>query len=76
MQKRKFCITCPDTLFVESVPVPHEHGRHYVIVSQPKHTGTHYVTHRSDQMQKHKFGTTSPNECFVESIPGLPEHEK
>jgi hypothetical protein len=76
MQKHKSGITCPNALFVESVPVPHEHERHCVIVSQPGCTETHYVTHRSHQMQKYEFGVTCPNAGFVESILGPPEHEK
>jgi hypothetical protein len=68
VQKHMFSITCPDALFVESVPVPPEHVKYYVDVSRPILTGIHYVTSRSYRMQKHTFGVTCPATLFVESI--------
>jgi hypothetical protein len=76
MQKHKFDVTCPITLFLESVQEPHEHAKWCVNVSCPERTGMHYVTRRYHWMQKHKFGVTSPDALFVESVPVPPEQEK
>jgi hypothetical protein len=53
MQKYKFSVTCPGTLFMESAPVPPEHENLCVDILQLGCTGMHYVTHRSHRMQKH-----------------------
>jgi hypothetical protein len=81
MQKHKFAATCPDALFVESVPVPPELEKHYVDILQPLRTGMHYVIHRYHRMQKHKFGVTCPGLLFMEialrnPLPHTPDHEK
>jgi hypothetical protein len=77
MQKLKFSITCPDTLFMESIrTVPPKSYKQRGNVSNPWCTGMHYVTHISHRMQKHKFGITHPIVLSVESIPVPPEHEK
>jgi hypothetical protein len=47
MQKQKFDITCPDALFVKSIPVPPDHEKECVDVSRAGCTGMHYVSHRS-----------------------------
>jgi hypothetical protein len=47
MQKHKFGITCPDVLFVESVPVPLEQEKRCIDVSRPGRTGINYVTCRA-----------------------------
>jgi hypothetical protein len=54
IQKHKFDVTCPDALFVESVPVP------------PEHLGMHYTTRKSHRMQKHKFTAMCPSTLFLE----------
>jgi hypothetical protein len=74
--KHKIGITCPAELFVESVPVPHEHEKYYINVSRPGCTRMHYGTHISHRMQKHKFDVTCPNALFIETAPVPPEHEK
>jgi hypothetical protein len=76
MPKHKFGVTCPDTFFVESIPVPPEYDKNCITISPPGHTGINYVTHRSHQTQKHKFSVACPIALFVESIPLPPEHEK
>jgi hypothetical protein len=76
MEKHKFGITCPDTLFVESVPVPPKHEKACVIVSWHGRTRMHYLTHISHCMQKHKFGVTCPIALFMETALGPPEQEK
>jgi hypothetical protein len=60
MLKHKFGITCPDALFVESVPVTSENDKKCVDVLRPGCIGMNYVTHRAHRMQKYKFGVTCP----------------
>jgi hypothetical protein len=67
MQNHKFSVTCPDTLFVKSLPVPPEHKNKCIDVSHPGRTGMHYVAHISDRIQKHKFGVTCPDMLFLTS---------
>jgi hypothetical protein len=76
MQKHKFSITSPITLFVESKLVPPKHEKYCVDVSHHERTGMHYVTRSSHRMQKHKFGITCPSVLFVESVPVSPKNEK
>jgi hypothetical protein len=76
MQKQKFNATCPNTSFVESVPVPPEHEKLCVDISHLGRTGVHYVTRRSHRMQKNKFGTTCLEMLFVKAVPVPPKHEK
>jgi hypothetical protein len=47
-----------------------------IIVSHPRHTGMHYVTHRSHRMQKNRFGVLCPGVLFMEIAPSPPEHGK
>jgi hypothetical protein len=65
-QKDKFGITCPDTLFVEFVPVLIEHEKYCVDVSRPRCNRMHFVTRVTHQMQKHKFGITCSCAVFVD----------
>jgi hypothetical protein len=44
MQKQKFNVTRPITIFVESVPVPPKHENLCVDISSLGRTGVHYVT--------------------------------
>jgi hypothetical protein len=76
MQKQKFSITCPEALFVKSIPAPTELAKNCVDDSLSGSTKMHYVTRRSNRMQKQKFSVTCPNEIFVDSVPVPPEHEK
>jgi hypothetical protein len=73
MQKHKFGVTCPDVLFIKSIPVPPEHQKYCVDVS---HTGMHYMTHRSLRIKIHMFSVTCPGGLFVESVLVRPEHER
>jgi hypothetical protein len=66
-QKHKFGLTCPNTLFVESVSVLPENYKQRVDISHPGRTRMHYVTHKSHQTQKQKFGVMCPDALFVES---------
>jgi hypothetical protein len=65
-EKHKFSVTCPESLFVESVPVPSEHEKYCVDISRIGRTRTDYVTHISHQMQKHKIHVMCPNTLLVE----------
>jgi hypothetical protein len=76
MQKHNFSVTCPDVLFVESVPVPPEHHKLCINTSRSRCTRMHYMTHRSHWMQKYKFGVTCLGVFFVETALGPPEQEK
>jgi hypothetical protein len=60
MEKYKLDVTCPNELFVESVPVPPKHEKCCINVLHYERTRMHYVTHRSHRMQKHKFNITCP----------------
>jgi hypothetical protein len=76
LEKHKFGIMCPRTLFVVSVPVPPEHEKECDHVSHPGCIEVHYVTDRSNKMQKHKFDVTCPGALLMETAPGPPQHEK
>jgi hypothetical protein len=76
MQKHKFGVMCPGTLFVESVPVPPENEKWCINISHPKCTEMHNVTVRLYRTQKHTIGVTCPGTLFVESVPVPTEHEK
>jgi hypothetical protein len=76
IQKHKFGITCPSSLFVESVPVPPKHEKLRINVLHSGHNKMPYVTCRTHRMQKHKLALTCPVTAFVESVPVPREHEK
>jgi hypothetical protein len=76
IQKHEFDITCPNALVVESVPVPPEHEKWCIDVSQPGRTGMHYLTHKSHRMQKHKIDITFPGMLFIKTALGPHKHEK
>jgi hypothetical protein len=76
MQKQKFNVTCPFTIFVESVLVPPKHEKLCVDISRLGRTGVHYVTRRSHRMQKMKFGITCSEALFVKPVPVAPELKK
>jgi hypothetical protein len=61
MQKHKIGVTCPDTLIIESLPVPPEYEKYSIKVSRPRRIGVHYLTRRTNWMQNLKFGTTYPH---------------
>jgi hypothetical protein len=67
MQKHKFSVTCPDSLFVDTAPGPPEHEKLCVDVSCPGCTRMHYMIRKSHWMQKHKFSMTAPDSLFVET---------
>jgi hypothetical protein len=69
MQKQKFGVTCPNAIFVDSVPVPPEHEKSCLDISLLGCTGMHYVTHRSQRMQKDNFGIMCPEALFVKPVP-------
>jgi hypothetical protein len=46
MQRHKFNISCPDTLFMEMAAVPPEHEKWCIEVLRPTGVGMHYVTRR------------------------------
>jgi hypothetical protein len=75
IQKHKFSVTCPRTLFVETASGPPEHEKLCVDVSCPGRTRVHYVSHRSHWMQKHKFSVTCLGALFVETTQGPPKQE-
>jgi hypothetical protein len=56
MQKHKFIVTCPGTLFVKSVLDQPEYEKLCDHVSGPRCIRMNYVTHRSQGMLKLKFG--------------------
>jgi hypothetical protein len=74
--KHKLDATCPDALFVKSVPVPPEHEKSGVDVSRPGRTRMHYVTHRSHRMQKYMLGKMCFCTLLVQFVLVSPEHEK
>jgi hypothetical protein len=76
MQKQHFGVTCPGTLFMETILGPPEHDKGCVDILHLGGTEVHYVTHRSQWMQKHMFSITCPGTLFIETAPGPPEHEK
>jgi hypothetical protein len=76
MRKHKFDITCPELLFVQSVPVLPELEKLCIDDLLPGHSEMDYVTHRSHRMQKQKFSVTCPDVLFVKSVLVPPEHEK
>jgi hypothetical protein len=76
MRKQKFGITCPEALFVKSVPAPPDIEKYCVDDSLPGRTEMHYVTRRSHRMQKQKFSVTCPDVLFLKSVLVPPEHEK
>jgi hypothetical protein len=76
MQKHKFGVMCPGTVFVETAPVPPKHEKYYVDISHRGRTGLHYVTRRSNWIQKLMFGVTCPPVVFMKIAPGPPVHEK
>jgi hypothetical protein len=76
MQKHKFGVTCPSSVFVESVSVPLEHEIWCDDFSHPRGTGMHNLTRGSHRLQKHKFGVTCHDAIFVESIPVPPLDKK
>jgi hypothetical protein len=61
MQKQKFSVKFPGSLFMEIAPGPTVDEKYCVNVSLTGHSGMHYVTHRSHWVQKHKFDVTRPN---------------
>jgi hypothetical protein len=67
---------CPDTVFVETAPVPPTHEKYYIDISHRGRTGLHYMTRRSNRIQKLMFGITCPLVVFMETAPGPPVHEK
>jgi hypothetical protein len=50
MQQHTFGVTCPNMIFLESVPVPPEHEKLFVDISHPRYTEMHYLTHRSHEI--------------------------
>jgi hypothetical protein len=76
MQKHKFGITCPGTLFMETAPGPLKHEKECRIVSRPGHSRIHYMTCRFHWMQKHMFSVMSPGALFVLSVWVPPKLEK
>jgi hypothetical protein len=74
MQKHKFCVMCPGTLFIGTAPVPPELEKSWVNISRPGCTEMHYVTHISYRMQKHKFVVTFPDALVMETALGPSEH--
>jgi hypothetical protein len=76
MQKQKFNVTCPITIFVESVLVSPERGKLCVNISRLKRTGMHYVTRGSHRWQKQKLSVPCPNALFVKSVPVPPKLKK
>jgi hypothetical protein len=76
MRKHKFAITCPEALFVKSVPVLPELEKSCVNDSHLGCTEMHYVTRRSHRMRKQTFSITCPDALFVKFVLVPPEHEK
>jgi hypothetical protein len=74
--RHKFGLTCPGALFVESLPVPHEHEKIVHRCFMPRMHRMHYVTRISQWMQKRKFDVTCPVVLFMETAPVPIEHEK
>jgi hypothetical protein len=65
MQKQKCDVTCPITIFVESVLVPPKHENRCVDISRLGRTEVHYLTRRSHRRKKNNFGTMCPEVLFV-----------
>jgi hypothetical protein len=65
MQKDKFGVTCPNTLFMETTPGPLENAKLCINVSHLGCTRMHYEAHRSDRMQKSKVGITCPDALLL-----------
>jgi hypothetical protein len=76
MRKHKFGITCPEALFLKSVPAPPDLEKYCVDDSLSERTEMHYVTRGSHRMQKQKFGVMCPDALIVKSVLVPPEHEK
>jgi hypothetical protein len=76
IQKRKFDVTCPDTLFMETAPIPPEHEKYCVNVLRPGGTRMYYVTRRYHRMETHMFGVRCPDAFAMESLSVPPEQEK
>jgi hypothetical protein len=76
VEKYTLGVTCPDALFVKSVPVPPKHEKECDHISHPGRTRMHYVTHRSCRMQKHKFSVTCHGVLYMETAMEPHEHEK
>jgi hypothetical protein len=73
--KHEFDVTCPSSLFVESLLVPVEHEKWCIDISRPRCTVMHYVMCIS-HLCKHKFDVTCPDALFMKTAPVPPEHEK
>jgi hypothetical protein len=76
MQKQKFGVTCPASLFVEITPGPPEREKLCFDISRVGLTEMHYMTQRLHQMQKHKFNVMYPIALYVESILAPPVNKK
>jgi hypothetical protein len=50
MQKHRFEVACPNTLFMETDVGPPEHEKQCVDVSHPGRTGMNYVNRRSQRI--------------------------
>jgi hypothetical protein len=70
MDKHKFGVTYPDTLFMEITPGPPEQEKECLNISLPIRTGMHYVTRISHRMQKQKPSIPCLGTLFIETAPG------
>jgi hypothetical protein len=61
---------------METTPVPPEHEKSHVDISQSRRTIIHYVTCISHQMQKHTSNITCASTIFMDTALGPIEHEK
>jgi hypothetical protein len=76
MQKHKFCIMCPNALFIEIAPGLVDREKRCVDISHPGRTGMHCATRRFHLMQKYNLGIMCPDPLFMETTPSPPVHEK
>jgi hypothetical protein len=76
IRKQMFGITCPEVLFVKSVPAPPDLEKYCVKDSLSGRTKMPYVTDRSHRIQKQKFGVMCPNALIIKSVLVPAEHEK
>jgi hypothetical protein len=75
MQKHKFIVMCPSTLFMGSTTGPPEHKK---IVHQSFMPWTHLNAMHDTQitLDEEKFGVRCPSAHFMVSAPGSPKDEK
>jgi hypothetical protein len=73
MQKHKFSVLCPNTLFVESILVP---PGALLMIRDPDAPECTMLPTDHIGCREHKFDVTCPGVLLMETMSGPSEHEK